>query len=64
MTNAPSVPPPDPAVPAPDPETRPDHRDGSQSAGEPVPVSDEDPEVGLSQKGIGEAAVVRRETGI
>ena len=28
----------------------------------PVPITDEDPDVGLSQKGSGEDAVVRRET--
>jgi hypothetical protein len=30
----------------------------------PVPITDEDPDVGLSQKGSGEDAVVRRETEI
>jgi|GEM_PF-2941291 len=36
----------------------------NETSNQPLPMSDEDPDVGLSQKGIGEDAVVRRETEI
>ena len=36
--------------------------DADRMPQQPVPLTDEEPDVGLSQKGSGEEAVVRRET--
>lgn len=35
-----------------------------ETSNRPLPLTDDDPDVGLSQKGTGEDAVVRRETEI
>lgn len=36
----------------------------NEASNRPLPVTDEDPDVGLSQKGTGESAIIRRETEI
>ncbi|MCJ2140614.1 hypothetical protein [Methylobacterium sp. E-066] len=36
----------------------------SDASNKPLPIPDEEPEVGLSQKGSGEDAIVRRETDV
>ncbi|MCJ2069926.1 hypothetical protein MKK75_14170 [Methylobacterium sp. J-030] len=64
MTNTRAIQPPkhDPDSVAPGPDGPRDRdRDGSN---EPLPVSDADPDVGLSQKGTDADAVLRRETEI
>ena len=64
MTDVPDTTPrPEPFPPESDPAGEPAEAEPTTS-NRPLPITPDDPEVGLSQKGSGEDAIVRRETEI
>ncbi len=64
MTDAHTIMPPESAPGSPDLAPVEIEERARQPSNKPLPMTDDDPEVGLSQKGTGEDAVIRRETEI